>query len=133
MREKRTSRTVSRTWAGMAVFLIVLFAQVAWGAPTVTVKAPGDGATNIPAATAVAASFSEAMNPATITTGSFALARVIRIRAIAAGYYHTVALKNDGTVAAWGYNAYGQAKVPAGLSGVTAAAAGANHTVALNN
>src|SRR5262245_39604534 len=30
------------------------------------------------------------------------------VTAIAAGYGHTVALKNDGTVVAWGYNEYGQ-------------------------
>ena len=36
------------------------------------------------------------------------------VTAIAAGYYHTVALKNDGTVVAWGANEYGQTTVPAG-------------------
>src|ERR1035437_220435 len=39
---------------------------------------------------------------------------------------------SPGTVVAWGYNAYGQTNVPAGLSGVvTAIAAGGYHTVAL--
>ena len=51
------------------------------------------------------------------------------VTAIAAGYSHTVALKIDGTVVAWG----SQTTVPAGLSGVTAIAAGAGHTVALKN
>ena len=51
--------------------------------------------------------------------------------AIAAGDYHTVALKSNGTVVAWGDNYYGQRTVPAGLSGVTAIAAGGHHTVAL--
>ena len=30
------------------------------------------------------------------------------VKAIAGGYYHTVALKNDGSVLAWGYNDQGQ-------------------------
>ncbi len=42
-----------------------------------------------------------------------------------------MALKGDGTVAAWGRNFSGQTTVPAGLSGVTAIAAGDNHAVAL--
>jgi alpha-tubulin suppressor-like RCC1 family protein len=70
------------------------------------------------------------------------------VTAIAAGGNHTVALKNDGTVVAWGYNRYGQvtgtptidsataSPVTLGgqiLSGVTAIAAGGGHTVALKN
>ena len=51
--------------------------------------------------------------------------------AIAVGECHTVALKQDGTVVAWGYNDKGQTKVPAGLSGVVAIVAGGWHTVAL--
>ena len=53
------------------------------------------------------------------------------VTAIAAGGWHTVALRSDGTVVAWGWNTDGQTIVPAGLSGVTAIAAGAYHTVAL--
>jgi hypothetical protein len=62
--------------------------------------------------------------------------------AIAAGYAHTVALKQDGTVWVWGGNAYGQlgegtrtdSLTPvqvSGLSSVTAIAAGGYYTVAL--
>ena len=51
--------------------------------------------------------------------------------AIAAGEYHTVALKQDGTVVAWGKYSSGQTTVPAGLSGVVAIAAGQYHTVVL--
>jgi alpha-tubulin suppressor-like RCC1 family protein len=69
------------------------------------------------------------------------------IRAIAAGWLHTVALKNDGTLVAWGNNEYGQVigtpttnqsaqANPVTLdgrvvSGVTAIAAGGFHTLAL--
>jgi len=67
--------------------------------------------------------------------------------AAAAGQYHSVALLENGTVAVWGYNAHGElglgttvtVKVPtinahAGLAaGVTAVAAGRNHTLALLN
>ena len=51
--------------------------------------------------------------------------------AIAAGAYHTVALRTDGSVVAWGWNPYGQTDVPNGLKDVTAIAAGDGHTVAL--
>jgi YD repeat-containing protein len=68
---------------------------------------------------------------------------------MAAGYYHTVALKNDGTVWAWGYNAQGQlgdgtttqrtvpvqvmASPGVGLTNVKAIAAGYKHTVVVKN
>lgn len=65
----------------------------------------------------------------------------VRATAIAAGYAHTLALKSDGTVVAWGAGArggvapyaYGQCDVPAGLSNVTAIAAGNVHSLALKN
>jgi hypothetical protein len=59
------------------------------------------------------------------------------VTAVAAGdYYHSLALKGDGTVVAWGCAAdtnYGQCSVPNGLSGVTAIAAGSTHSLALKN
>ena len=63
---------------------------------------------------------------------------------IAAGYHHSLALKDDGTVWAWGYNYYGQVgdgtttekRTPVqvnGLSGVTAIAGGDSYSLALKN
>ncbi len=64
------------------------------------------------------------------------------VTAIAAGYYHSLAVKSDGSLWAWGLNNYGQLGdgtttgrnaptqiMPPG-SGLTAVAAGANHTLA---
>lgn len=55
------------------------------------------------------------------------------LKAIAAGNDFTLALKNDGTVAAWGRNDFGQVAVPFGLTGVVAITAGVRHAVALKN
>ena len=38
------------------------------------------------------------------------------VKSIAAGYYHSVALKNDGTVVAWGDNSASQTTIPASLA-----------------
>ena len=51
--------------------------------------------------------------------------------AIAAGLDFSLALKADGTVAAWGYDTWGQTNVPAGLSDVVAIAAGTDDSLAL--
>jgi alpha-tubulin suppressor-like RCC1 family protein len=51
--------------------------------------------------------------------------------AIAAGHSHNLALRADGTVAAWGWNRFGQCDVPAGLSNVVSVAAGDFHSLAL--
>ena len=53
--------------------------------------------------------------------------------AIAAGGDHNLALKSDGTVVAWGWNAFGQAAVPADLANVIAVAAGSAHSLALKS
>jgi hypothetical protein len=55
------------------------------------------------------------------------------VTAIAAGSSHSVALKSDGTVVAWGNNLFGQITIPIGLTGVMAIAAGEYHTVALKS
>jgi len=51
--------------------------------------------------------------------------------AVAAGESHSLALKSDGTVIAWGDDYYGQCEVPTNLTGVAAIAAGNTHSLAL--
>jgi trimeric autotransporter adhesin len=51
--------------------------------------------------------------------------------AIAAGSYHNVALKADGTVAAWGFNSGGQTNVPPSATNIIAIAAGYAHCLGL--
>ena len=49
-----------------------------------------------------------------------------------AGYgSHFLAIRNDGTVAAWGSNTYGESSVPTGLTNVVAISCGNRHSVAL--
>jgi hypothetical protein len=60
-------------------------------------------------------------------------AGLTNVTAVAAGYMHSLALKNDGTVIAWGYNVLGQTTIPAGLTNVTAIAAGYLHSLALKS
>ena len=53
------------------------------------------------------------------------------IRAIGAGARFALALRTDGTVAAWGRNSHGQVNVPAELTDVVAVDGGDRHAVAL--
>jgi hypothetical protein len=55
------------------------------------------------------------------------------VTAIAAGTFHSLALKSDGEVIGWGRSVEGQLDIPAGLSGVTAIAAGSHYSLALKN
>jgi hypothetical protein len=58
------------------------------------------------------------------------------VRAVAAGDGHSLALRGDGTVAAWGCAGgfdYGQCGVPSGLSGVRAVAAAYYHSLAVKS
>ncbi|WP_160164593.1 hypothetical protein [Pedosphaera parvula] len=53
--------------------------------------------------------------------------------AIAGGWNHSLALRADGTVSAWGLSSLGATSVPTGLSNVVAVAAGDNDSLALLN
>jgi alpha-tubulin suppressor-like RCC1 family protein len=53
------------------------------------------------------------------------------VQAVAAGFNHSLALQQDGTVVGWGDDSFGQSSVPAGLSNVVAIAAGGNLSLAL--
>ena len=55
------------------------------------------------------------------------------IVAISSSLDHSLALRSDGTVVAWGYGEQGQTNVPAGLSHVISIAAGYYQSLALKN
>ncbi|MEI7732630.1 MAG: PQQ-binding-like beta-propeller repeat protein, partial [Verrucomicrobiota bacterium] len=54
-------------------------------------------------------------------------------RQVAGGNLHSLAVKSDGAVVAWGGNAYGQSLVPSALTNVAMVAAGYSHSLALRN
>jgi len=56
-----------------------------------------------------------------------------QFKTIAAGEYHSMALTNNGNVAVWGGNRWGQRDVPVGLNNVVSIAAGLLHSMALQN
>lgn len=66
--------------------------------------------------------FPRATQPATTST---------RFISVAAGTEHSIGLRSDGTVVAWGSNSRGQLDIPNGLTGVVAIDAGEMHSVAL--
>ena len=51
--------------------------------------------------------------------------------AIAGGYLHSLALRKDGTVVAWGSDVYGQCTIPPDVTKVVAVAASSSHSLAL--
>ena len=51
--------------------------------------------------------------------------------AIAAGWFHNLVLRADGTVVAWGFDGFGEVDVPAGLPPAVQVAAGRFHSLAL--
>lgn len=64
-------------------------------------------------------------------TGWSSMPTGLQAVAVSGGYAHNLALKNDGTVVAWGDNSRAQISVPAGLSGVKAIGAGYYHSLAV--
>src|SRR4051812_6709794 len=60
-------------------------------------------------------------------------AALTNVVSIACGDAHTLALKADGTIIAWGNNAYGQTNIPTGLSSVSSVSAGAGYSAALKS
>ena len=53
--------------------------------------------------------------------------------AVAAGEYHSLGLKADGSIVAWGSNDYGQCNVPAPNRDFVAVAAGYRHSLGLKS
>lgn len=53
------------------------------------------------------------------------------IKAVAAGTYHSLALRRDGTVMGWGDNGYGECTIPASVTDIVAVAAGRTYSVSL--
>lgn len=79
--------------------------------------------------------FAEALRANVVSwgTNTFSTANapnVVAARAIAAGYWHDLAIKSTNSVVAWGLNDYGQTNVPGGLKAI-AVAAGRDHSLAL--
>lgn len=92
----------------------------AWGNNT-------NGQTDVPSDLAPPApATSEVTRTVTTSSGTQAVS-------VAAGNAHSVALKSDGTVIAWGDDTYGQSTVPTGLSDVVAISAGRDYTLALKS
>lgn len=56
---------------------------------------------------------------------------VAQIAQISSGTDHHLALREDGTVVAWGDNTQGECDVPAGLTNIISIAAGADFSLAL--
>ena len=130
----------SRSLTALAILLVLTLTTAAGATPTVTFSEPTDGAVNVPADTHIQAYFSEAMDPSAINEQSFTVNRQVKVKQIAAGWYHNVVLRSDGTVTVWGWDRvdnlipnYTLMEAPKGLTGVTAVAAGGYHSVAVKN
>jgi trimeric autotransporter adhesin len=70
--------------------------------------------------------------PEWLPTGTHIPAGLTGVVALSAYGSHALALRADGTVVGWGYNAWGQASPPT-LSGVVAISTGEDHSLAVRN
>lgn len=91
---------------------------------------PGTSVTSLDAREAIA-------NHATFGSGDAGVRavppRFSGLIAIAAGDWHSLGLRWDGTVVGWGVNVDGQTDIPPGLTDVVAIAAGGQHSLALRS
>jgi hypothetical protein len=55
------------------------------------------------------------------------------VAAIACGWFHSLAIKSNGTVVVWGDNTFGQTNAPAGLTNATSIAGGNAHSLSLES
>ena len=60
-------------------------------------------------------------------------ANLTQVKTVSAGESSVLALKEDGTIIAWGRNYSGECNVPAGLKNVTAISTGGTHSLALKD
>lgn len=123
---------VTMSWCRCATAMMVLIGLAASVQAPLPSSATGSGvASNVVAGdrtgTVAAWGHNRPGGPTAVPSG---LSRVV---ALAAGSDHSLAVKEDGSVVAWGDNSAGQSAVPAALSGVRAVAAGSVHSLALKD
>ena len=87
---------------------LYLLSVYAWGAGRSNASAPNYGQSMVPT-------------------------NLIGVTAIAAGGYHSLALRSNGSVVAWGFNFYQETNVPSTLTNGTAVAAGLYYSLALRS
>jgi alpha-tubulin suppressor-like RCC1 family protein len=105
-----------------SVFSLSIFAAATLtvkAATPISVTAWGAGATS----TAIEPEYGQSIIPAGLTGSSTSDAGQVGLTStVSGGLYHSLAVKYDGSVVAWGYNGYAQSTVPNGLSTVSALA-----------